>query len=469
MSEVARYLGFVLAGMTSVIGIRFLLYFHSFLLHWPRYRQRREVTTEQLAQLPELPFVKIQITTRGSPGTSEVVARGMRNLAALAQEDPGLYCPKLIVEVVTEDEDQRELLEEELRTYPAISGCVVAVPRDYETPRGTQLKARALHYIVERRREGLNRKPGRTFVVHFDEESVMEPDELRKLIHYLATTNKKLTEGPIYYPLEYEGVDWLCRAMEANRPIGCYECRSVMERGIPLHLHGSNLVIEEELENELGWDIGTLDGEPFIAEDFVFGVLAYLKEGSDVFGWHGCVVLEQPPFSFKSAFRQRYRWIFGVLQGLTMLRRMPQFAELPRSVRRHLIRGTQFRILTFMLGLPTGIVAFIWLVYQLWLAIAGVGLALLPFPIMLWLVVCAFLWLNSVVIGLWYNIHYSAQLTHLERWREAFRAILLAPIAGVLESTAGFWAVLNWASGRRTVNWVPTPKTKEADRLATSG
>jgi hypothetical protein len=40
-----------------------------------------------------------------------------------------------------------------------------------------------------------------------------------------------------------------------------------MESGMPLHLHGSNLVVEEEFENQIGWDFGTLDGQPFIAED----------------------------------------------------------------------------------------------------------------------------------------------------------------------------------------------------------
>ena len=117
------------------------------------------------------------------------------------------------------------------------------------------LKARALHYMVELRRRGVNRKQGKTFIVHFDEESVMEPDELRKLFKFLATTDKKLTEGPIYYPLEYTDASAFCRAMEANRPIGCFECRQVMESGTPLHLHGSNLVIEEDLEHELGWEI----------------------------------------------------------------------------------------------------------------------------------------------------------------------------------------------------------------------
>ena len=53
----------------------------------------------------------------------------------------------------------------------------------------------------------------------------MEPDELRKLMHYLSTSPKPLSEGPIYYPLEYSDAQMICRAMEANRPISCFECR----------------------------------------------------------------------------------------------------------------------------------------------------------------------------------------------------------------------------------------------------
>ena len=73
--------------------------------------------------------------------------------------------------------------------------------------------------------------------------------------------------------------------MEANRPIVCFECRHVMELGIPLHLHGSNLVVDEVFENRLGWDIGCLDGAPVITEDYVFGMMAFLAGGPDVFGW----------------------------------------------------------------------------------------------------------------------------------------------------------------------------------------
>ena len=323
--------------------------------------------------------------------------------------------------------------------------------------------------MVELRRRGFNRKPGRTFILHFDEESVMEPDELRKLVHYLATTEKEITEGPIYYPLEYGLASLVCQAMEANRPVGCFECREVMETGTPLHLHGSNLVVDEELENDLGWDIGTLDGQPFIAEDFVFGMLAYLREGSAVFGWHGTVMLEQPPFSLKSAFRQRYRWVLGTLQGLNMLQRRPEFDALSTGVRRQLIWGTRYRVLTFALGLPTGITSLLYLLYQAWLLLTGNSFLPLPAPLMVWLVVVGFLWLNSLLIGVWYNLSESRSLSTMARWVAAVRILTIAPVAGVLESAAAFWAVVNWTVGNRLVSWQPTPKTREADAMETRG
>jgi hypothetical protein len=289
---------------------------------------------------------------------------------------------------------------------------------------------------------------------------VLEPDELRKLIHYLATTDKKLTEGPILYPLEYLDAHTLCRSMEANRPLGCFECRHVMETGTPLHLHGSNLVVDEELENELGWDIGTLDGQPFISEDYVFGVQAYLKYGPSVFGWHGAVMLEQPPFSITSAFKQRFRWIFGVLQGISMLRRMPEFHRLPRKMRWHLVWGTRYRIATFALGLPTGALSLLYLLYEGWLVLAGREFLPLPLPIMAWLFVVGFLWLNSA----WYILSSRPDMGWPARCAEGALVIAAAPVAGLVESAAGFWAVVKWLSGERKVAWTPTPKTKLADQ-----
>lgn len=461
----AQAIGYLLVALISIIGLRMLFYYASFFFHWPRYRHLPAVTTDDVGALFELPFVKIQITTQGSPGSTEVIERGIRNVVALASEAPDLYCPKLSIEVVTESAEQQRRLEDDLTRLPVLlDATAVAVPPTYQTPRGTQLKARALHYMTERRRDGFNAKPGKTFIVHYDEESVMVPGELRKLIRYLATTDKQIVEGPIYYPLEYTDTSAICRAMEANRPLTCFECREVMESGTPLHLHGSNLVIDEQLENELGWDIGTLDGQPFVAEDYVFGVLAYLRRGPEVFGWHGSVMLEQPPFSFRSAFRQRFRWILGVLQGQAMLHRMPQFQSLPRRERLQLTWPVRYRVLTFALGFPTGVIAVPYLLYQAGATLTGNEYLPLPLPVMLWLVLVGFLWFNSVVIGVWYNLSFAQQLSSTDRLLEAMRAIALAPIAGILETVAGFWAVVKWLRGERVVRWRPTPKTKRADR-----
>lgn len=462
----SQFIGYLIVILVSIIGIRSLFYFHSFFFHWPRYRQLRLITTEDIKALPHIPFVKIQITTRGLPDSTRVIRRGIQNIIALVNEAPDLYWSNVSIEVITESQEQKELLEQDFvqSSFP-VQAFVLVVPREYETPKGTKLKARALHYMVELRRREFNSKPGRTFIVHYDEESVMEPGELRKLIHYLATTPKPLSEGPIYYPLEYNDASMICRAMEANRPIGCFECRKVMESGTPLHLHGSNLVIDEDLENALGWDIGTLDEQALISEDYVFGVQAYLRQGPEIFGWHGCIMLEQPPFSLKSAFKQRYRWITGVLQGITIMQKMPEFYHLPRRTRIHLVWATRYRILTFALGLPTGAISPLYLLYQLGAVLTGHDFLLLPVPVLCWLVFVSFLWLNSMLIGAWYNLSYALQLSARQHWIEGMRVLTMAPIAGILESSAGFWAVVQWLTGNRRVSWEPTPKKAQVAKI----
>lgn len=458
-------IGYCMVALISLINLRFLSYFHSFFFRWPRYRQRENVTTHDLQHLP-VPFIKIQITTRGSAGSDEVIRRGIAYIMRLAQEAPTFYSHFLSIEVVTESEEQQKNFEREFKGY-TIPVFIVLMPKDYQTPGGTQLKARGLNYMVELRRKGFNHKNGRTVIVHYDEESVMEPVELCRLFRYLALTDKKLTEGPIYYPLEYQDASVICRAMEANRPIGCFECREVMEKGVPLHLHGSNLVIDEALENELGWDIGNLDGQPFIAEDYVFGVNAYLRYGPSIFGWHGSVMLEQPPFSFKSTFRQRFRWIIGVLQGMEMMKRMPQFYDLPRKLRFQLTWGTRYRISTFALGLPAGAISIIYLLYQYIRFALGQPIAApLPPLVMVWMILAGFLWLNSIFIGAWYNISTILRLPASEAVAEMAKVIAIAPVAGIMESSAAFWAVVQWLRGNRKVTWKPTPKTMAADKAS---
>ena len=447
----------------TFIGIRMVSYWWSFAFRWNRYRPSRPVFTADLIAT-DVPFIKIQITTRGSAGSTEVILRGVGTVMDLAQEAPGFYASFLSIEVVTETAAQYWPLKQAFEDS-VLPVDVLVVPEDYVPRDGTRLKARGLHYAVERRRAGWNLKPGQTFIVHYDEESVMVPAELRKLIGCLATTDKKVLEGPIYYPLDYMRSSRLCRAMEANRPIVCYECRHVMETGTPFHLHGSNLVIDEELENEIGWDIGCLDGEPFIAEDYVFGMKAFSKYGKDVFGWHGCVMLEQPPFSVRSAFRQRHRWVFGVLQGMAAMKVNPHFMMLPWRTRARLLWGTRYRLSTFALGSLVGVLCMavmpVFLVRSIQAMLLG-GPPPTAAPEGVWLSAVGIMWIGSIFIGAWHNVA-DSDLDATQKITEIARAVLLAPIAGLIESSAALQAVIDWARGKRHVHWVPTPKTKEAD------
>ena len=48
---------------------------------------------------------------------------------------------------------------------------------------------------------------------------------------------------------------------------------------------------------QLGWNFG-----PTLAEDQLFGYLVYEKYGSNSMGWHGGILLEQPPLNIKDHF-----------------------------------------------------------------------------------------------------------------------------------------------------------------------
>src|SRR5438067_7949344 len=138
--ECSKFIGYLTAICASIIGIRFLFYFHSFFFHWTRYRQLQLITAHDIKALPHIPFVKIQITTKGLPDSTKVIRRGIQHVIALAGEAPALYWDKLSIEVVTESAEQKALLESDFATssFP-LQVSALLVPNEYETTRGTKL------------------------------------------------------------------------------------------------------------------------------------------------------------------------------------------------------------------------------------------------------------------------------------------------------------------------------------------
>jgi hypothetical protein len=169
--------------------------------------------------------------------------------------------------------------------------------------------------------------------------------------------------------------------------------------GVPLHLHGSNLVVEEQFENELGWDIGTLDGQPLIAEDYVFGMSAFLLGGSQAFSWPGCVATTE-------------------------------FKQLPSRVRARLVWGTRFRIATFALGVVVGVPSVLFLPLLLFRSVQILQInnePPLPDLVMVGLAAIGAMWLGSILIGAWYSM-VDAGLSWPRRWAEICAAVAVAPV-----------------------------------------
>ncbi len=398
----------------------------------------------------------IQITTKG--GALPVVIRGIDTLLDGVKRYPVLQ--KFIwIEIITEE--AREVVELKKRYKDAVVPVLpYLLPIDYVTAKDTRLKARALEYMVELHR--LN--PSNSYVVHFDEESVLTPDNLARIVYHLCQKPVGISEGMISYGLDWNDTTLLNKAMESNRPFGCHECYSVMTSPPPMHLHGSNLVVRQDLENEIGWDIGNLKGSSLIAEDLVFGLAAYLKFGPEVFGWHHTEMIEQPPFTLKAAYKQRERWVFGALQALAHIRQQPNWSKLSRKDRWHITFVIRMRVFTYALGFPVSLLALatnvvVVVVYLSQLITQGSAPLNTPELTVYSIVtlVGLLLWLAGTQLGLYYNLRY-AKLSRDQKLRDHLFVLVVTPIAGVIDTMGPLIAVLKWSIGIREVSWKPTPK-----------
>lgn len=398
----------------------------------------------------------LQITTKG--GAISVVQRGIDYIQLAAKKYPFLTT-NTWVEVITEDESEVEYLKKRYANSP-ITVHGYCLPKGYETPKRTRFKARALHYMVELHRK----KPVDCFVVHYDEESVLTPENLVRLEIELLNKQIVVSEGQISYALDWDQTNIVCKAMESNRPFGCHECYLVMTSPPPLHLHGSNLVIKESAENAVGWDIGTLNGNALIAEDLVFGLTAYAKLGKKAFGWHRVEMIEQPPFTVKAAFKQRERWVFGALQAINHAQQLPEWRSLSRIDRIKISGLIKLRIYTYALGFPVSLFALISnIVMVSLLALHFISVIDFTLPsyqvnaISVILFMGLVFWLGGTQLGLYYNLRYTSFST-FRKIREHLTVLVVAPFAGIIDTMGPLSAVFKWYTGQRKVGWTPTPK-----------
>jgi len=187
---------------------------------------------------------------------------------------------------------------------------VITIPKDF-TPLHAKFKARALQYAIQFR-EKSNENTASYWIFHLDDESMLTAQCLISLMKHIEGKGNPISEGLIIYPNKWNEGSKLVKYLDSIRPVFCYECMNMLSQrsGFPDWLHGSNLLVRADIEKSIGWDFDT------ISEDSLFGYKAFKKYGKTIFGWHGGMLKEQSPFTFKDFVKQRKRWISGTIMNL---------------------------------------------------------------------------------------------------------------------------------------------------------
>lgn len=182
------------------------------------------------------------------------------------------------------------------------------VPKEYQTKRRAQFKARALHYATEQR----GKLTRHDWILHMDEESMITEQVIRGIAQYVQPDNAVYTigQGEIKYNAYNYGKNMLITAIDAVRTgddLGRFRFQyKVLKRPI-FGMHGSFILVPAILERAIGFDLG---GKGSITEDAYFALVAASKGVK--FGWVDGYIREQSPFTLMELLKQRRRWISGL-------------------------------------------------------------------------------------------------------------------------------------------------------------
>jgi beta-1,4-mannosyltransferase len=420
---------------------------------WKTIKNRKLFVEEDFSS----PFFKnssiiFQITTRSATRTS-VVKRGIRSIINSAQEIS--FCNYQIT-VVTDDPQDRWTLRRER--------CeVVVVEKSYHT--NAIKKGRALQYAVDHRRQ-IAKNTSKRWIFHMDEESYVTPQTILAILKFIAKGKGVVSEGPIFYPLKFESANLLTALAESVRPFACYDCVSQMRSPPPLHMHGSNLLVRSDIEDDIGWKFGHT-----LAEDQMFGYKVYEKYGYGSMGWHGGILLEQPPLNLKDHFFQRRRWFLGTMQNLDKFPRWHRYKVMFKSV-------------TLFLGFASGVastallinayISPIFLQSLHGLEAISSAIMLLPshvnplsafysilfstltappveFATSAILTFATLVWLGSYQLGLFLNLRYS-KITRSKKILLHLKTLFLCPVLGLIETFPAFWATIEYGVRKRQIS-----------------
>jgi cellulose synthase/poly-beta-1,6-N-acetylglucosamine synthase-like glycosyltransferase len=412
---------------------------------WKILKNRKVFVEQDLCRVFNDPGIIFQITTRSATKTS-VVKRGIQSIRSSTQK-VNFY--NYQISAVTDDPQDIWTLKNER--------CeVIVVEKNYHT--NAIKKGRALQYAVEHRRR-VGEDTSKQWIFHMDEESYVTPQTILALLKFIREGKGVASEGPIFYPLKFESASRLTAIAESTRPFACYDCVSQMTNPPPLHMHGSNLLVRSDIEDDIGWNFGST-----LAEDQMFGYKVYEKYGRGSLGWHGGILLEQPPLNLKDHFFQRRRWFLGTMQNLEKFPRWHRYKVMLKSA-------------TLFLGFASAVASTVLLIHAYLLpllSLSSFDLGMVSSNVMLLpsnlpvisafasmaksasasariefgttaiLLFTSLVWLGSYQLGLFLNLRYSKM-----RWAKKMllhvQTLLLCPVIGLVETFPAFWSIIEYS------------------------
>jgi len=236
------------------------------------------------------------------------------------------YRKKIPIFVLTEFNDQT--------VYPA---HVIKVPKEYETPKRSKKKMRALQYgIEELHRLGYGAE---TYVIHLDDDSYVNEDYIDYVENHMTAV---AGQGSIRLR-DYEDNN-LTGLMDTIRVSTCLlHCTYNNIKNKPKFVHGEGLVIRADIEYEMGWDYGLVG-----PDDLLMGLAISRKYWIDHIP---CNIYINPPATIKDFFTQRRRWFTQIFAARKVMTQLDESISL-------------FYFLLYFYGV-TGIVAEIFWIYDI--------------------------------------------------------------------------------------------------------
>jgi len=369
--------------------------------------------------------VIFQIVTRGVE--VDAVRRGVLSVMHWAPQ----YLKNFEIWVVTEEDAPKssKLFFEELKRSLGDKLRVIYVPRSYRTPKGTLFKARALCYALDVRRR-LGYVNDRTWVYLMDEESVVGEDTILSIVEFIEGAQehgKMAAQGLVVYS-NFWGKSVLPSIFDSVRPLQDVTLmRFQYEYGRPLFaVHGSHMLIRTDLEDKVGWDFG-----PVMAEDLIFGLMSSSRVGR-VWGWLRGKLYEQSPFSVVDFFKQRRRWVWGIIDILR---------HRDIDAKNKFLVGLNY--LLWLGGLPAAVISILNLVMPTPLP----TIAMTPFLGLL-MAVWLYMYWEGCKINTW-HLPIPAKVKNSIR----LAALILAPLAGLFESAAVWYGIVTYPFSRRKVGF----------------